>query len=113
MSLEPPNVVAAGDVAEMLGVHRNSFARYHASRIPGAKHTSSGAIWERPVALAYVKQHQTGRPYLTALELWRLTDPTETIYTRSLLVATGLSGEKSISHTTVVRYLKQLGEIPR
>lgn len=100
----PPDVVAAGDVAEMLGVHRNSFARYHADRIPGAKRTSSGPVWERTVAKAYTLQHKTGRPYLDVLAMHRAGAAPVTI-----AVDITVTGRK-ISLTTVKRYLKQLGE---
>lgn len=109
MTLTPPDVVGVAELLEMLSISRQGFDKSHRHRdgFPPARELANGPVWERRAVDAYNRQRKTGKPYMTALELYRLYH--------------GINGaplarigrELELSTTTVRRYLQQLGEIPR
>ena len=95
--ITPPAVVGAGDVAHLMGISRNAFARYHRDRVPGARETSTGPIWHEHVARAYALEHKTRKPYLRTLELHLAGAAPSTI-----------AKDINVDVSTVRRYLRQV-----
>jgi hypothetical protein len=108
MTLQPPDVIGAGEVLELLGISKQAFSQSHQHRpdFPPARELKCGPVYERRAIVAYAKQRATGKPYLRALERFRF-------YASSMGAIGGIAAELEVSPITVRRYLQQLGEIPR
>lgn len=118
MTLQPPDVIGAGEVSELLGITKQAFRQYHQRRpdFPPARELKCGPVYERRAIVAYAKQRATGKPYLSTLVHWRWMRErafNDGHAPNIAALARDVAPHVGVSPITVRRYLQQLGEIPR